>query len=33
MNDKAGNVEYVSITGVLEVEGDANRNTFSTNLT
>ena len=32
MNDKAGNAEFVSIIGVLEVEGDANGNTFSTNL-
>ena len=33
VNDEAGNEEFVPITGVSEVEGEANRNTFSTNLT
>ena len=32
MNDEAGSAEFVSITGVVEVERDANENTFSTNL-
>ena len=33
MNDEVGNVEFVSITSVVEVERDANVNTLSTNLT
>ena len=33
MNNEGGSAESISITGVVEVERDANRNTFSTNLT
>ena len=32
MNNEAGSAESVSITGVVEVEREANNNTFSTNL-
>ena len=33
MNDKAGRAEFLSTIGVVEVRGDANEKTFSTNLT
>ena len=33
MNDEVGSAEFVSITGMVEVERDAHENTFSINLT
>ena len=33
MNDQAGSADFVSITGVAEVYRDANKKTFSMNLT
>ena len=33
VNDEARNPKSVSITGVLELEGDTNGNAFSTNIT